>query len=175
MAHVRRVRTRRDQRREAALVELRDKAHELGPALPDLAPRIATLAERKLQSERGWRFVMVEPNLYAGVVRHLRAHSSRPLVALQLWAELFTLMPDDSNEVQATRQELAALVGCSPDEISMVMKELEALNAVHRVRDGRGVRYFVDARFGTHLSGQARDRAQAEADCKRPLKLVEPA
>jgi CRP-like cAMP-binding protein len=175
MAHTRRLRTRRDRRREAALAELRDKAQELEEVLPDLAPRVATMAERKLQSERGWRFIMVEPNLYAGVVRHLRAHSSRPLVALQLWAELFALMPDDSNEVQATRQELADLVGCSPDEISIVMKELESLNAVHRVRDGRGVRYFVDARFGTHLAGAARDQAQAVADRQRPLKLVQPA
>jgi MarR-like DNA-binding transcriptional regulator SgrR of sgrS sRNA len=80
--------------------------------------------------------------------------------------------PEDSNEVQATRQELADLVGCSPREITIVMKELESLNAVHRARDGRGVRYYVDARFGTHLAGAARDQAQALADQKRPLKLV---
>jgi hypothetical protein len=39
MAHTRRLRTRRDRRREAALAELRDKAQELEEVLPDLAPR----------------------------------------------------------------------------------------------------------------------------------------
>jgi hypothetical protein len=47
MAHARRLRTWRDRRREAALAELRDKAQELEAVLPDLAPRVATMAERK--------------------------------------------------------------------------------------------------------------------------------
>ena len=49
------------------------------------------------------------------------------------------------------------------------MGELEAIGAVYRRREGRGVRYFVNPRLGTHLAGAGRDRAQAEAP---PLRLV---
>jgi hypothetical protein len=54
------------------------------------------------------------------------------------------------------------------------MRELEAVGAVYRRREGRGVRYFVNPRLGTHLAGAARDRAQGEAPPLR-LRLVEPA
>ena len=54
------------------------------------------------------------------------------------------------------------------------MGELEAVGAVYRRREGRGVRYFVNPLLGTHLAGAVRDKAQAEAP---PLsfRLVEPA
>ena len=116
--------------------------------------------------------MMVEPNLYARVVRHLTKHSRRPLKAVTLWAELFTVLPDDSNEVLVSREELAERVGVAPRTLSELMTELEAIGAVYRRREGRGVRYYVNPVLGTHLAGQVRDRAQAEAP---PLRLVEPA
>jgi DNA-binding transcriptional ArsR family regulator len=113
---------------------------------------------------------MVEPRLYAEVVAYLDRHSRRPRKAVQLWARLFAVLPPDSNEVLASRDELAAMVGIEPRTVSEIMAELEAVGAVYRRREGRGVRYFVNPRLGTHLTGATRDRAQAEAP---RLQLVE--
>jgi hypothetical protein len=83
---------------------------------------------------------------------------------------LFSHLPPDGNEVLADRAKLARAVGCTPDHVSAIMGELEAVGAVYRRREGRGVRYFVNPMLGTHLAGAARDRAQAEAPA---LRLVE--
>src|SRR3954451_13525310 len=81
-------------------------------------------------------------------------------------------LPPDGNEVLCSREELARVVGSDASHVSKIMGELEAVGAVYRRREGRGVRYFVNPRLGTHLGGAARDRAQGEAP---PLRLIQPA
>jgi predicted transcriptional regulator len=71
--------------------------------------------------------------------------------------------------VTATRSELARLVGLRPAEVSEIMSELEAVRAVHRRRDGRGVRYFVSPWFATHRGRVDRERAQWETPYPPPL------
>jgi len=115
---------------------------------------------------------MVDMVAYADVIAHLRRHSGRPLVAMELFTRLFSYLPPDGNEVQADRRELARVVGCTVENVSEIVGELEALGAVYRRREGRGVRYFINPLLGTHLAGAARDRAQAEAPA---LRVVEPA
>jgi hypothetical protein len=167
-ATVRRLRTRTAA--DAAIAQLRLALDDL-PNLPvDLASRVANLCDRHERSQAGWAFVMVEPNLYHHVVVRLTdGHSKRPLLAVKLWSLLFSKLPADSNEVMATREELARELGCRPSAISEIMGELEELGAVYRRREGRGVRYLVHPLFGTHLSGAMRDHAQAAAP---PLRLV---
>jgi CRP-like cAMP-binding protein len=133
---------------------------------------LVTIVERRLAATRGWGFVMVDPVAYAEVIAHLRRHSRRPLVAMELFTRLFSYLPPDGNEVQADRRELARVVGCTVENVSEIVGELEALGAVYRRREGRGVRYFINPLLGTHLAGAARDRAQAEAPA---LRVVEPA
>jgi DNA-binding transcriptional ArsR family regulator len=162
---VTRLRTRRDAREQADLAAVRDVLD----SMPGTA-ELVTFVERKLAAARGWRFVMVEPVLYAEVVEHLLEHSRRPQKAVRLFTRLFTVLPPDGNEVQATRAELAGLAGIAPCTVSEIMGELEAIGAVYRRREGRGVRYFVNPLLGTHLAGAARDMAQAEAPL---LRLVE--
>jgi hypothetical protein len=113
---------------------------------------------------------MVEPTLNSEVVDWLTYNSHRPLVAVRLWIKLFQHLPPDSNDVRATREELAAMVGCEPAHVSTIMGELESIGAVYKRREGRSVRYFVHPSLGTHLTGAVRDRAQAEAP---RLRLVE--
>jgi biotin operon repressor len=169
-ASVRRLRT--GSRAASAVAQLRLALDGIDGLPDDLATRFETLLDRHARSESGWSFVMVEPNLYSAVVDRLIDSSRRPKLAVRLWALLFTKLPPDSNDVQASREELARRLGCTPDNVSEMMGELEDLGAVYRRKEGRGVRYLVHPKFGTHLKGAIRDKAQAEAP---PLRLVEPA
>lgn len=166
-ATVRRLRT--GTKAAFAVARLRLALDEI-PGLPhELADRVGTLIDRHERAWSGWHFVMIEPNLYHGVVVRLTATSKRPLLAVKLWSLLFSKLPPDSNEVQAERDDLARELGCRPAHVSEVMTELEELGAVYRRKEGRGVRYLVHPSFGTHLTGAVRDRAQAEAP---KLRLV---
>jgi CRP-like cAMP-binding protein len=168
-----RLRTRRNVRELADLETVRHVLQDLAAASPlPLLGRLVETVERELSARSGWKFVMVEPHLYADVVAYLDRHSRRPRKAVQLFTRLFATLPPDSNEVTLSREELAQVVGIRPSEVSAIMGELEAIGAVYRQREGRGVRYFVHPTLGTHLAGAARDRAQAEAP---KLRLVEPA
>src|SRR4051794_41097432 len=162
---VTRLRTGRDVAKQAALETVRDMLGEVAGA-----EDVVAFVERKLAAGRGWKFLMVEPVLYAEVVEHLLEHSKRPQKAVRLFTRLFTVLPPDGNEVTASRSELARLAGIAPCTVSEIMGELEAVGAVYRRKEGRGVRYFVNPLLGTHLAGAARDKAQAEAP---RLQLVE--
>jgi DNA-binding transcriptional regulator YhcF (GntR family) len=172
-AAVRRLRTRRDLAQQEALRRLRTMVDELAASLPpDVLNRVGTLLDRKIASSGKWVFTMVNAPLYAEYVRYLREHSRRPLLSLQLLAELIAALPDDSNEVDASREDLAARVGCAPNTISELISEMELAGIVARERSGRGVRYVINALLGTHLTGAERDRAQQKA---AELRVVEPA
>jgi len=164
---VTRLRTRQDARNQAPLAAVLDMLGGVAGA-----EDVVAFVERKLAAGRGWKFIMVEPVAYAGVVRHLFEHSRRKQTAVLLFTNLFRFLPPDGNEVLADRAELARVTGCAVTDVSEIMGELEAVGAVYRRRAGRGVRYFVNPLLGTHLAGAARDRAQGEAP---PLRLVEPA
>jgi DNA-binding transcriptional ArsR family regulator len=171
-ATVRRLRTKVAHKADAAVAQLRLALEEI-PNLPDeIAGRVSVLLERHTRTQRGWSFVMINPALYHDVVMSLTKTSKRPLLALKLWSLLFSKLPPDSNEVQATREDLARDLDCRPAAVSEIMGELERLGAVYRQREGRGVRYSVNPILGTHLAGSARDKAQAVAP---ELRLVEPA
>ncbi|MFL5338325.1 MAG: hypothetical protein ACJ8H8_35445 [Geminicoccaceae bacterium] len=169
---VTRLRTRQDATQQAGLEALRDVLLSMaGSSAPsEVVGQLVTVVERRLAAGRGWKFIMVEPVLYANVVAYLTRHSHRPLKAVELFARLFAVLPPDGNEVQATRAELARMIGIEPRTVSELMAELEAVGAVYRRKEGRGVRYFVNPKLGTHLSGGVRDKAQAEAPI---LRLVE--
>src|SRR3954451_7117867 len=136
---VARLRTRRDTNEQANLEALRDVLQSMGGAPPAVLERLVAVVEWELASRRGWRFIMVEPGLYAEVVPPLARHSRRKVTAMQLWARLFEMLPPDSNEVLADREELARAVGCKPQHISAIMGELEAIGAIYRRKEGRSV------------------------------------
>jgi DNA-binding transcriptional ArsR family regulator len=158
-----RLKTRRSAKEQVSLEALRDVLQSMSGAPSRVLERLVAVVEWELAAQRGWRFVMIEPRLYAEVVTHLAKYSRRKLTALQLWARLFEVLPPDSNEVLVSREELGRMIGVRPTEISAVMAELEAIGAVYRRKEGRGVRYFVNPRLGTHLVGGLRDKAQADA------------
>lgn len=177
MAIITRLRTRPDRLRADQAAMLRQAL--LPFADGDMAPHVQALVshiDRETAASNGWTFVMISPTQYASVVRHLVAHSSRPLVAVQVWALAFEHLDIETGEIGLTRDQIADAVGERPEHISRVMSELEDVGAITRRREriagmrGQGrVLYFVNPRVGTHTTGQARDKAQAKAP---QLRLV---
>src|SRR3954452_15377757 len=135
-AHLARLRTKADRLRSGTAAQLRQLVLE-HPGLPEGARgEIVAAIDRETASEAGWTFVMLSPEQNADVMRWLRQHSGRRVVALALWGELFTALRRDPGEVMLTRDELAERVGTRPDHVSRVMHELASIGAVviHRER-----------------------------------------
>jgi len=176
----------------AQLIKLRTKADRLKADqasrlrqlvldFPDLPQRavgelIATI-DRQTVSKSGWTFVMLSPEQNAAVVQWLADNSARPIVAMRLWAQLFNNLRTDTGEIVQTRDELAEALGAKVTEISQIMGELASIGAITRRRErvagmrGPGlVRYFMNPRVATNLTGAARDQAQQYAPL---LALIE--
>src|SRR3954447_6560113 len=128
---VTRLRTRQDARNQAALAAV---LNMLGGVAG--AEDVFAFVERKLAAGRGWKFIMVEPRLYADVIEYLTKHSRRPQKAVVLFTRLFSYLPPDGNEVLADRGELARVTDCAPTHVSEIMGELESVGAVYRRRQG---------------------------------------
>ena len=169
-AQIARLRTKADRLRSDTAAQLRQLVLEY-PGLPERTRgEIIGTIDRQTASEAGWTFVMLSPEQNAAVARWLGKHSTRPKVALVLWQELFTALRRDTGEIMLTREELAERVGTHPNNVSQIMNELAGIGAiiVHREKvagmrgPGRAV-YLMNPNVGTHLTGAARDRAQADA------------
>lgn len=161
-------RLRRDQaeRLKAALQEIEAQVELPTGLMRDLFGVVA----KRTASHARWTFVMLSPAQNNAVVQHLVEHSSRPLVAVRLWAMCFEYLRDDTGEVLLSRDTMAERLGEHADNISRIMGELEACGAIIRRREkvagmrGPGlVRYFMNPRVATHLAGAERDRAQETA------------
>src|SRR4051795_13710898 len=175
-AQIARLRTKADRLRSDTAAQLRQLVLEY-PGLPERARgEIIGTIDRQTASEAGWTFVMLSPEQNAAVMRWLRQHSERPVLALALWGELFTALRRDTGEIALTRDELAERIGAQPNHVSEIMHELAGVGAivVHREKvagmrgRGRAV-YLMNPNVATNLAGAARDKAQGAAG---PLRLV---
>jgi hypothetical protein len=176
-ATISRLRTRPQRASDADADQLR----ALLQRRPDLlTERLSGLAiarlDQQLPSTNGWAFVMMSPQDHDLVVSWLDEHSARPRLALRLWSKLFLNLRRDTGEIMFTRDELASLLAQRPEHISRVMTELETIGAISKLREkvpgmrGPGVvRWFMSPRLATHITGQARDKAQKDAP---QLRLV---
>src|SRR3954452_3492771 len=119
-AQIARLRTKADRLRSDTAAQLRQLVLEY-PGLPERARgEIIGTIDRQTASEAGWTFVMLSPEQNAAVVRWLRQHSERPVLALALWGELFTALRRDTGEIVLTREELAERVSARPNHVSGV-------------------------------------------------------
>ena len=98
-----------------------------------------------------WTFVMISPQQNAVVVKWLNENSKRRNEAVELWAELFTAMRNDTGEILRGRDELAERVGTSVQNVSRIMTELASINAIVRRKEGRRVKYFMNPNIATHI------------------------
>jgi hypothetical protein len=172
-AGVVRLRTRPERLREDEAAKVRQAVLALEAELP-LPPRamgeIIAAIDRQTASTNGWTFVMLSPAENAHVVDWLAQNSTRPQLAMRLWAHLFLHLRRDTGEIVQTRDEIAEALGVHPEDVSRIMTELSGIGAVlrhrHRVRGMRGpgpIIYRMSPKIGTHLTGKARDEAQAKA------------
>jgi DNA-binding transcriptional ArsR family regulator len=164
-----RERRRREAQDAAELVRLALKIglERFEPGTVDALERVAHIfAEPK----NDWTFVMLSPAQNATVVKWLAENSSRPIAAMKLWATLFGHLRMDTGEIMLPRARLAETISVAPKHLSSIMTELEGINAIRRERDGRRVRYFMNANVATHATGPIRDEAQKSAG---PLTLVQ--
>jgi hypothetical protein len=171
-AKIERLLTRHDRLRADQAAALR----QMILAFPDMPPHIATevvaTIDRQTAANNGWTFVMLSPEQNRIVVRHLKAESRYPMLAVVLWAECFMELCHDTGEIAQTREQLAESAALTPQQVSTIMNELERFGAIIRRMEtvpgmGRRVRYFMNPLVGTKLAGAARDRAQAEAPALR--------
>ena len=150
---------RKKQQRDAETLERLAKRAGLDP---QTAARLA-LNLQPTHSEN-WKFIMISPHQNAAVVRGLTQTCSRPKQAMLLWSVMLTAVRYDTGEVLMTREEMAQHVGCSPNNISTIMKSLERMNAVLPFKRGREKRYRLNPTVGTHIPDpDARSEARAEA------------
>jgi hypothetical protein len=148
---------------------------DLGDTISDLLYYL----DRQTAGSNSWTFVMLSPSQNAAIVEYLVDHSKRLGQALKLWAYCFEHLNSETGEIMLGRAELAALLKAPPSTVSKIMAELQARNAIitrrQQVRGMRGpgvVRYFMNPTVATHLSGKARERAQATAP--QPITTREP-
>ena len=148
--------------------------------MPDQVGHLIGQIDRKTAARNGWTFVMLSPEQNEAVVSYLAQHSGRPLVAVRLWALCFKHLRNDTGEVMLRRDEIADKLGEEPCTISSLMGELEEIGAIIRRRERVGgmrgpglVRYFMNSTVATHLTGAARDKAQAEAPPGPLLRIIE--
>jgi hypothetical protein len=178
MAAIHELRTRPDRLKQDQAAKLRQAL--LPFADGELAGHVRGLLgyiDRQTASGRKWTFVMLSPFQNAAVVNHLASHSSRPIVAMKLWALCFEHLLLDTGEIMLTREEIADKIGEQPETISRIMSELVDFGAISRQRQKVGgmrgpgvVRYFMNPRVATHLAGKERDDAQAAAPLLRLLE-----
>jgi CRP-like cAMP-binding protein len=174
-ARLRRLRTKPERLREEQAAALRQMVLAF-PGLPEPAVgSIVAAIDRETVATSGWTFVMLSPAQNRAVVRWLLEHSSRPQKAVDLWSLLFEHLRFDTGEIMLAREEIAEQIGEAPGDVSRIMGELESIGAISRRREkvpgmrGPGVaRYFMNPHVATHLTGKARDKAQAKAPPLKP-------
>ena len=152
------------------LAELRQLVISFERLDPDAAGRMVAAIDRVDAVDEGWTFVMIAPEQNRDVVRWLQANSDRPMIAVAIWMELFTVLQRSTGEILASRDELAERADTSVRNVSRVMTQLEECGAIIKRRSGREVRYFMNPRVATKLPAAPRAAAQAKAP---NLKLIE--
>jgi CRP-like cAMP-binding protein len=147
-------------------------------APPAAISQIVAAIDRQTAAQEGWTFVMISAEQFGAVVEWLARNSARPMLAVRLWTLLLQHLCRDTCEIGLDRAGLAEQLGCTPQHVSSIITELEGIGAVQRRvgkreagrRGAAPMRYFLNPRVGTHLTGAAREKAQAEAPL---LRVVE--
>jgi hypothetical protein len=164
------LKTKPERLRQDQAEVLRQALLPFEEAMPDAVRSLIGHIDRATASRNRWTFIMLSPEQNAAVVNYLAEHSTRPVVAMRLWALCFKHLRNDTGEILLRRDEIAEALGQRSREVSTLMGELEVFGAIIRKTEkvagmkGRGlVRYFMNPRVATCLGGADRDKAQKAA------------
>lgn len=171
------LKTRSDRLRQDQAETLRQALLPFEEQMPDAVRSLIGHIDRQTASRNKWTFVMLSPEQNDIVVNYLIDHSKRPLIAVKLWSLCFKHLRTDTGEILLRREEIADRLKQRSNEVSALMSELIEFGAITRKVDrvpgmkGQGlVRYFMNPKVATHLSGKEREEAQ---DAAPLLKLIE--
>lgn len=170
-ARVVRFASRADFLKREQAARLREAVEALEPEAPQSARKILAVIDRQTAADKGWSFVMLSPAQNRAVVRWIMAHARRQSVTLALWTEFFCHMRTDTGEVCMSRSEMMEAAGASSSHVSDALRELVEIGALIRHRQGREVRWFMNPRVATCLTGAAREDAQRASPAV--VRLVE--
>ena len=169
-ATIHELRTKPLRLRQDQAEQLRQALLPFEDEMPEQVRDLIGHIDRQTASKNKWTFVMLSPSQNAAVVGWLLKNSKRPQVAVHIWALCFEHLRTDTGEILIRREEIADAVNDTADHVSTIMGELEQVGAIIRRRErvagmrGPGfVKYFMNPRVATNLSGKARDKAQEEA------------
>ncbi|MBO6043590.1 MAG: hypothetical protein J6P47_03905 [Acetobacter sp.] len=144
--------------------DLRDHLDEYRGRIPeDIFREILKKIEENTASQNLWEFIMSNPKLNYYVIDYMLTHSKRPNLAVRFWSLCWCYLRIDTGEIMLTRQEIADKLGILSCNVSRVISEFEKIGAIIRERKNGRAYYFVNAWVATHLTGEARDKAQNEA------------
>ena len=79
-------------------------------------------------------FIMLKPAQNAAVAKWLGANSRRPAKAMLVWSVLFEHLYPHTGQIMLSREQIAETVGIRPNEVSAIMGELAACQAVFTER-----------------------------------------
>jgi hypothetical protein len=133
-AKVRRLRPKRHDRIAEALQLILELPVELEPAVRNkLTDTLSSY------SPKPWPYVMLSREQAREILRRISA-GERPGVTASVWMAALSYAAYGTGEIEATRQELAKLLGTNEREVSRALSRLVELGAL--VRTGRG-RYMI--------------------------------
>lgn len=142
---------------------LRQLALEFEAEAPQAVAQIVLSIDRNTAAERGWSFVMLSPAQNLAVVLWINESAKRPRLSAALWAQCFCHLRTDTGQVVMTRRQMMEATGATSPHVSEALAELVGIGALSRHQEGREVRWFMNPRVGTHLTGAAREVAQRSA------------
>lgn len=116
-------------------------------------------------------FTMHSDRSLLAIVRWIRLNSGWPVVAPDLYVTMCSLIVKPDGTVNATRDQLAEMLGVSVATVSRIISELVQQGYVIRGREGRRAVYRVNPRAAS--KAEQPDRVAAQAKAPPLLTLME--
>ena len=115
-----------------------------------------------------WSFVKISPQQFRYVISAIQK-MREPFQTLRIWSAAITYVRQDTGEILATREQLAADANTLPRHVSTAMTALVKIGAIIRRRRGCKVVYSINSTVGWNGGEGSRQFAARTAPV---LKLV---
>jgi hypothetical protein len=110
-----------------------------------------------------WPYVMLSREQAREIQRRI-LNGARPGVTLSVWMAALSYAAHGTGEIEATRQELAALAGTNEDEVSRALSRLVKVDGLLRTERGRYIVHPSAAWSGSLSAREAAERKLEPVD-----------